>query len=39
MPQFQVSSAYTKRAVEKNVKNDSTNPVFPYVIVARVANN
>jgi len=31
MPQFQVSSAYTKGAMAKNVKNGSTYPVLPYV--------
>jgi len=31
MAQFQVSSAYTKRAMAKNVKNGSTDPVLPYV--------
>jgi len=30
MPQFQVSSAYTKGAMGKNVKNGSTYPVLPY---------
>jgi len=29
-PQFQVSSAYSKRAMEENVKNGSTYPVLPY---------
>jgi len=32
MPQFQVSSAYTKRAMAKNVKFGSTYPVLPYCI-------
>jgi len=31
MPQFQVSSAYTKRANAKNVKNGPTYPVLPYL--------
>jgi len=30
MPQFQVSSASTKGAIAKNVKNSSTYPVLPY---------
>jgi len=30
MPQFQVSTAYTKRTVAKIVKNGSTYPVLPY---------
>jgi len=30
MPQFLVYSAYTKRAMAKNVKNGSTYPVLPY---------
>jgi len=29
MPQFQISSAYTKGAMVKNVKNGSTYPVLP----------
>jgi len=31
MPQFQVSSAYTKGATAKTVKIGSTYPVLPYV--------